>query len=376
MKQVVTNAIKATKTYVGMKHAFKNAMLGILSPPTTRGAQRDYLKVFASNTIVTCIGWFLPFTYLALGYIYLLEVIAVSMRVGRLPALVGAVLSGAAWNFFFVPPRLSFSVLHFDEGLLLATYFVVALVCSQLTVLRSEAERASLLAKSEHMYQTLFGNVAHEIKTPLSVFSSAVEQMETVDPDKRRFLIAELRIAVRRLEGLVTNLLSQTRLEAGVLSPRFDLCHARDLVAAARRSVGKRLDQRQLDIDIPLDFSLFRADAALMEEAIGHLLVNAAIHTPVEATIGVSAGLAGEGKTVNIVVSDNGPGIPADLRDKLFRKFSRGRGAKTGGLGLGLSIVRGFMQAQGGDAYYEPAPSGGSKFILSLPFASEDRFTQ
>ena len=59
-------------------------MLGLMPSATTRGAQWDYLKVFAANTFVTCIGWFLPLTYLALGYIYLLEVSAVSMRVARL----------------------------------------------------------------------------------------------------------------------------------------------------------------------------------------------------------------------------------------------------------------------------------------------------
>lgn len=339
----------------------------LLTP--SQGNYLDYAKVILVTACVTAAGWFLPLSYLALGYVYLLAIIVTSTQVGRMPALVSAVLSSLAWNFFFVPPRLTFSVPRLDESFLLIIYFVVALICSQLASLRFAANRATLLAESEKMHQALFGNVGHELKTPLSVFRMAVEQLDTADTERRAQLVLDLRIAVRRLESLVSNLLSLTRLESGVLRPRLDWCHARDLVAAARRSLGNRLERRTLLEDFSLELPMFRADASLMEEAIGHLLFNAAVHTPLSSEIRVGAALSADHHFFTITVADDGPGVPPEMVDRLFAKFSRGDTARPGGLGLGLSIVRGFMAAQRGDVNYFPGRKGGSIFMLRMPYS-------
>jgi two-component system sensor histidine kinase KdpD len=329
----------------------------------------DYVKVVAVIGLVTLVGWFTPLSFNALGYIYLLAVIALSLRISRWPALAAAVLSSVAWNFFFVPPRLSFSVVHFDESLLLVTFFAVALIGSQLTALRSDADRAKLLAESERMHQMLLDSVSHELKTPVAVFRSAVEQLGTSDPVRRGILVAELRIATDRLDNLVGNLLNQTRLVSGVLRPKLDWCDGRDLVAAAKRAVGSRLEGHPLTVNIPLDFHIFLADAALMEQAIAHLLLNAAVHTPAGTQVMVNVGSSNDSKNVFISVADGGPGVPAGLRGKIFDKFSRGPSNRAGGLGLGLSIVHGFMRAQGGSVSVESAAGGGAQFTLFLPYA-------
>jgi K+-sensing histidine kinase KdpD len=334
---------------------------------SNRGALRDYCLVVVAIGLVTLVGWFTPLSYSALGYIYLLAVIALSLRISRWPALAAAVLSGLAWNFFFVPPRLSFSVVHFDESLLLTTYFVVALIGGQLTALRSAADRADLLAESERMHQTLLDSVSHELRTPIAVFRSAVEQLGTSDPVRREVLVAELRMAVLRLDNIVGNLLNQTRLESGVLRPKMDWCAARDLVAAARRAVGSRLESHPLTFDIPFDFPIFLADAALMEQAIANLLLNAADHTPQGTRISVSVGTGDDSKQLFISVSDDGPGVSAQLRGRIFDKFSRGPESRGVGVGLGLSIVKGFMLAQGGDVAVDSAPGGGARFTLLIP---------
>ncbi len=336
------------------------------------GTPWDYIEVLAVIAVVTVGGWFTPLNYHAFGYIYLLAVIALSLRISRWPVLVGAVVSGVAWNFVFVPPRLSFSIFHFDDYLLLATYFVVALIGSQLAVLRTADARAKILAESERMHQTLLDSVSHELKTPIAVFRSAVDQLGTADPVKREGLVAEIRASVQRLDHLIANLLNQTRLESGVLKPQLDWCDACDLVASARRAVGFRLDGHPLAVDIPLDFPLLLADAALMEQAIAHLLLNAAIHTPPPGRIWLGAGADEKSDRVFIAVADEGPGIPAELRERIFDKFSRGPTPRIGGLGLGLSIVRGFMLAQGGEVSVESRLEGGSRFILSLPRAAHE----
>lgn len=342
----------------------------ILTYAFSRGALRDYVLVVATIGLVTLVGWFSPLSYTGLGYVYLLAVIVLSTRIHRWPAFGAAILSAFAWDFFFVPPRLSFSVLHLDESLLLATYFVVVLIGGQLTTLRSAARRAKLLADSERMHQTLLDSVSHELKTPVAIFRSAVEQLATADPARRDFLLQELRTATLRLENIIGNLLNQTRLESGVLKPKMDWCAARDLVAAARRAVGPRLEEHPLSVEIPFDFPIFLADAALMEQAIANLLLNASVHTPMGTKISVTVGSNEESDTHFIAVADEGPGVDPHFREKIFEKFSRGPESRSGGVGLGLSIVKGFMVAQGGDAMVEAAPGGGARFTLSLPRAN------
>lgn len=337
-----------------------------------RGIFREYAEVLIVIAVVTVGGWFTPLNYRVFGQIYLLAVIALSLRVSRWPVFVAAVVSGVLWNFVFIPPRLSFSVLHFDDSLLLGSYFAVALIGSQFTVLRSASERAKLLAESERLHRTLLDSISHELKTPIAVFRSAAEQLRTDDPVKRERLIVEIRTAAQRLDDLVGNLLNQTRLESGVLKPLLDWCDAHELVAAARRTLGERLAGRALAIEIPPDLPIFIADATLMEQAIAHLLLNAAVHTPTSAQIAVRAGTSENPALIFIAVADNGPGIPPELRDKIFDKFNRGAITRSAGLGLGLSIVRGFMQAQGGEVALESPPEGGARFTLSLPRATSD----
>ncbi|HZZ20546.1 MAG TPA: ATP-binding protein [Opitutaceae bacterium] len=355
-------------------------MRGVFSTfATPRGALRDYAKVLTVIFLVTLCGWFTPTTmlsYNALGYIYLLSVIVLSMRLRRWAALFAAVLSALAWNFFFVPPRLSFSTLHFDEGLLLATYFVAASIGGQLASLRTEANRARLLAVSEQMHQTLLDSVSHELKTPIAVIRTAVEQLGTADAVRRDHLVHELRIATERLDILVGNLLNQSRLESGMLKPQLDWCDGRDLIASARRIVGSRLEDHPVRLEVPFDLPIFLADAVLMEQAIANLLLNAAVHTPPERQVMIGAGLSDDSRRILITVSDQGPGISGELKDRIFDKFSRGQASGKPGVGLGLSIVRGFMRAQGGDVSVESQVGGGARFTLFLPLTAHEGIPQ
>ena len=195
---------------------------------TPGGALRDYGKVLTVIVLVTLCGWFTPTTFLsynALGYIYLLSVILLSMRIRRWPALIAAVLSAIAWNFFFVPPRLSFSSLHVDDSLLLAIYFVAAIIGGQLASLRTEANRAKLLAASESMHQTLLDSVSHELKTPIAVIRTAVERLGSADATRRDHLLQELRIATDRLQQLGRQSIEPgVVLESGMLKPKLDWC--------------------------------------------------------------------------------------------------------------------------------------------------------
>jgi K+-sensing histidine kinase KdpD len=332
----------------------------------------DYTKVVSVIAVTTLAGWYAPLSYHAMGYVYLLAVIALSLGISRWPALASAVLGGIAWDYFYIPPKLSIVGIHFDEGLLLTTFFAVALIGSQLTALRAAADRSDLLMESERMHQTLLDSVSHEMMTPMAVFRSGIEQMDTLDQEKRGRVVAELDIALRRLENLVANLLNQNRLESGVLEAKMEWCDGHDLVVGARRALGSRIDRHPLTIELPPDLPIFRADATLMEQAITQLLLNAMVHTPMSTQIRVGAGLSSDSKLILITVVDNGPGVPEGIRDHVFDKFTRGVGARKGGLGLGLSIVRGFMRAQGGEVLIDSPPEGGARFTLSLPHEKQE----
>jgi two-component system sensor histidine kinase KdpD len=234
--------------------------------------------------------------------------------------------------------------------------------------LRAAGEREKLLAESDKLHRTLLDGVSHELKTPLAVLSSAVENLAKADEATRANLAAEIRTATRRLNRLVSNLLDQTRLESGALRPHLDWCDGHDLVNAAIDGVSESLDGHPFEASIPKDLPLFRADAALMEQVIANLLLNAALHTPQGTEIFLAAGVDRAKSRIFFTVADRGPGLPAAMRERLFQKFQRGDAAKAGGLGLGLSIIRGFVTAQGGDVVAGENPGGGAVLTVYLPF--------
>ena len=234
--------------------------------------------------------------------------------------------------------------------------------------LRAVGEREKLLAESDKLHRTLLDGVSHELKTPLAVLSAAVENLASADEPTRASLADEIRTAARRLNRLVNNLLDQTRLESGALKPRLDWCDGHDLVNAAVEGVSDSLNGHPFETDIPKDLPLFRADAALMEQVIANLLLNSALHTPAETPIFLAAGVDTAKARIFFTVADRGPGLPAAMRGRLFQKFQRGDAAKAGGLGLGLSIIRGFVTAQGGDVVAGENPGGGAVLTVYLPY--------
>jgi two-component system sensor histidine kinase KdpD len=240
--------------------------------------------------------------------------------------------------------------------------------------LRAASEREKFFAESDRLHRTLLDSVSHELKTPIAVLRSAGEKIETDDLKKRTGLIAEIRTATRRLEYLVANLLDQTRLESGGVKPQLDWCDVRDIINAARRGVGDALAGRAFTMEIPHNAPLFMVDAPLMEHVVANLLLNAALHTPAGSPVSVVAGWENDAshQRVFVRVSDRGPGIPVELRENLFQKFRRGATARAGGLGLGLSIVRGFVLAHGGEVIVGENPGGGASFTVYLPHVSHD----
>ncbi len=233
--------------------------------------------------------------------------------------------------------------------------------------LRAASEREKILAESEKLHRALLESVSHELRTPLAVIMATCDKFSRYDAAAYPDFAAEIQTAGQRLTRLVGNLLDQTRLDSGALKAHMDWCDPHDLVNAAVKGIGNALVDRPLEITVAADMPLVRADFALVEHILVNLLLNAALHTPPGTAVSLTAGLDADGQRVFFAVADRGPGFPEQMRDQLFRKFVRGAGAASGGLGLGLSIVRGFATALGGEVVLGDNPGGGARITLYLP---------
>jgi len=235
------------------------------------------------------------------------------------------------------------------------------------TRLRAASEREKLLTESEKLHRALLESVSHELRTPLAVIMATCDKFPRYHVENYPEFVAEIQTAGLRLTHLVGNLLDQTRLDSGPLKPLLDWSDPRDLINAAVKGAGRALTSHPLEIIVSSDMPLVRLDFALAEHMLVNLLLNAALHTPPGTPVSITAGLEPGDTRVFFTVADRGPGFPSILREQLFKKFTRGSDAPSGGLGLGLSIVRGFTVAQGGDVVLGDNPGGGAQITLYLP---------
>lgn len=234
--------------------------------------------------------------------------------------------------------------------------------------LRAAAAQAQLLADSEKFTRTLLSSISHELRTPLAASTSAASTLvngEIVAPEQRQALMAEILQANARLNRIVGNLLDAARLESGHLRPHLDWHDARDLVQTTLRDLRPELSAHPVIAHLPNHPVLARLDFSLMQHALGNLLLNAASHTPEGSPIELHLEVIEGGLCVR--VADRGPGVALEFLPRIFDKFVRAPGSRAGGSGLGLTIVKGFIEAQGGRVTASLRPGGGMLFTLSLP---------
>jgi two-component system sensor histidine kinase KdpD len=241
--------------------------------------------------------------------------------------------------------------------------------------LRDAEQDAKLLAESERLSKTLLDSISHEIRTPIAAITSAVSSLadaRAADQNQiQRAMITEIQEAAGRLNRLVGNLLSMTRLESGHVKPKLDWCDVADLIQSTLRELEKELNGHKVTTDIPAGLPLARMDFVLMQQVLINLLLNAATHTPPGTTVRVSAAM--EEKTLALSVADEGPGLPPDELPLIFDKFYRTRTAPAGGTGLGLAIVKGFVEAQGGQVAAANRPGGGAVFTVRMPVTEQPK---
>ena len=336
---------------------------------------RQYWAAVGMVVVVSAIGFPLQrwVNYQTLALIYLLAEVLLALVVGRGATLLAAVLSAAVWDYVFVPPMYSFHIEDLYDGTMVLTYCVVALVAGEWTArLRTyqEAElRAKLLSESEKLGRTLLNSVSHEFRTPISAIVGAAGNLRAQGglSTAQERLIGEIESAGARLNRIVQSLLSAARLQGGQLQPRLDWCEVRDVINASLRESAELLQGHPVETKIAAGPHLAKMDFFLMQQALSNLVANAAIHTPPQTSIEISARF--EGKELWLQVADRGPGLPAGELEQVFDLFHRLPNSKPGGVGLGLAIVKGFVEAQGGRVSAANGTNGGAQFNIWMPAA-------
>jgi len=245
-----------------------------------------------------------------------------------------------------------------------------ALVQRRLT---TEAEGAKPLAEADRLRSALLAAVSHDLRRPLASATTAVSSLRSPDLKLSRADKAELLETAEEslvaLSALVTDLLDVTRLQAGALGVALRPVALDDVVGGALDEL--RLSPGQVALDLAA-VPMVEADGALLQRAVVNLLSNAIRFSPDGSPPALSTSRFGD--RVQLRVVDRGPGIPSDKRDEIFVPFQRlGDVDNSAGIGLGLSLSKGFVEAMGGQLEAEDTPGGGLTMVIELPVVRASR---
>ncbi|HUK73386.1 MAG TPA: ATP-binding protein [Streptosporangiaceae bacterium] len=237
--------------------------------------------------------------------------------------------------------------------------------------LAAAAAAAKPLAEADRMRTALLAAVSHDLRTPLASAKAAVTSLRSHDVDwsleDSEELLATADESLDRLTRMVENLLDMSRLQAGALSLSLRPVTLDEIVPLALDGLGFGMAKVQLvEMD---DVPQILADPGLLERAVANLVSNAVKHSPPGRPVLITA--SSLGGRVELRVADRGPGIAREDRERVFQPFQRfgDRNPETG-VGLGLALSRGLIEAMGGSLEPEDTPGGGLTMVISLPVSS------
>ena len=233
--------------------------------------------------------------------------------------------------------------------------------------LHVEAAEAESLARANQLRSALLAAVSHDLRTPLASIkaasSSLLSEQLAFGPDETRILLQTIDDESDRLNSLVENLLDMSRLQTGSMDVLRQSTDFGELVEAAIDSLGPRGEQ--VTVESPGPLPRIHTDPVLLERALANLIDNSVLHADGKG-LRVEAGAVAD--RVDIRVIDRGPGIRPEDRDRVFRPFQRLGDSENGtGVGLGLAVARGFVEAVGGELDVEDTPGGGCTMVVRIP---------
>jgi K+-sensing histidine kinase KdpD len=315
----------------------------------------------------------------SIALILVLPVILVAVTQGRGPALYASMLVGLSFNFFFIGPYYSLLITRPEDVVAFIVFVTTAVLVGQLSsrlekrVLLTEkqskelvhvrgkferaaaqAAEADALRKSEQLKTALLDAVTHDLRTPLTSIKAAISTIraESVTQEVQRELFEVIEEESDRLNHFIQGMMDLAKLQAGEITLASRNVAPEEMVEDALLRAGSLLDGHPVEVAIASGLPSPKVDPRLISQVIFTLLENAAKYSGPLAKITVS--VRQKENNICFTVDDEGPGISPELRGRVFEKFFRA--GFQPGLGMGLAIARGIVQAHGGKIWIEDGP--------------------
>ena len=336
--------------------------------------------------------------------VLVLPVVAAGLLGGRLAAVATAVAGAAAFSLGFIPPVGTLRVAVSDDAVALVVFTVIAMavgtlvaqesdrrrsaeqraleieamharfqaVVAEREALRRDAERVAVMEQVDIQRAALLRSVSHDLRTPLAAIRAVASDLrsgadhgETV----RQELLGVVCDEAERLDRIVANLLSLSRIEAGAFHPDRQAVDLEELIGEVIRRLGRLFDDVRVDVRMEAGLPLVDVDYVQIDQVLSNLLENAARVAPAGSTVVVAAATAthqgGGPELVEVAVTDEGPGIDHQHRDHLFELF---QGGEAGTLrGVGLALCRAIVEAHGGMIEATEQTEGGARLRFTVP---------
>ena len=341
-----------------------------------------------------------------ISLVLLLGVLFVAAIFGSRPAFLASVLGVLCFNFFFLPPVYTFTIADSQNWIAFGAFFLTALTAGQLSSyarrraeesemrrqeierlyneLQSAFEKASqteALRQSEKLKSALLDAVTHDLRTPLTSIKASVttlledEKGGILDDEGRVEFLEIINEETDRLNKFIEGMVGLAKIEANALHLRKNWSVVEEIINNAIERAKLRLNSNHIIIEIERELPNIWVDAGSVAEVIYTLLDNAAKYSAENSKIKISARRIDD-ETIEIVVEDQGRGIHAELREKVFDKFFRTNETdihSTGnGLGLGLAIARGIVESQNGRIKITDGSAGfTTKVAFEIPIGDE-----
>ncbi|MER8105323.1 sensor histidine kinase KdpD [Kitasatospora sp. NPDC094016] len=256
---------------------------------------------------------------------------------------------------------------------LLGAFAAQAAVVLERRRLAREAAAARREAEGNRIRTALLAAVSHDLRTPLAGIKASVTSLRAADvewaPEDEAELLAGIEAGADRLDHLINNLLDMSRLQTGTVTPLIQETDLDEVVPFALGGVPPE----SVRLDVPETLPMIRADGGLLERSLANLVENAVKYSPDGVKVLVKADALrqpGGSARVELRIVDRGPGVPEDAKERIFAPFQRyGDAPRGAGVGLGLAVARGFVEAMDGTVTAEDTPGGGLTMVVSLPAA-------
>ena len=322
-----------------------------------------------------------------------LIVLFASSLFGSRAGLAASIAGILVFNFFFLPPFYTFDIAGLENWAAFVAFIITAVISGQLSgYARRRAQEAEQLygelqsafktateaeafKQSEKLKSALLDAVTHDLRTPLTSIKASVTTLleseggqRTIELDAggRTEFLEIINEETDRLNHFIEGMVELARLEAGSPTTGESLANLEEVLSSALKRASTLPGGHTVNVKLDPEPPLVRADARAVAEVIYNLIDNATKYSPPGSAITITARVEGEHAIISI--NDQGHGIPSEMRERVFEKFFRLEESKPGGMGLGLSIARAIIEAQGGTITIESGDNSvGTKVIVTLP---------